>query len=197
MTTSTPHPPPARRSVWTTRQKVVRVLWGTIGRAAWLLLPGLRPGLLRLFGARIGRRCRFAGAVEIAIPWNLHFGDDVVVAPGVILYGLGPITVGSGTVLDYRAHLCAGTHDMRDSRFPLLRPPVTVGARCLVGVDAFVGPGVELGDDVRVHPRASVYRSFAGPGELAGTPAARVTGDDAAVPGEMAGDVPAAAGARG
>lgn len=174
------HPPPARRSVWTTKQKLVRVLWGTVGRILWMLLPAARPAILRAFGARVGRGCRFAADVEIAIPWNLDVGDDVTVETGTILYALGPITVGGGSVLDVRSHLCAGTHDMRDSRFPLLRPPVAIGRRCLVGVDAYVGPDVVLGDDVRVWPRASVYRSFEGPGELAGTPAKPVERADGA-----------------
>ena len=45
--------PPERRSIWTTRQKVVRLAWGTVGRLLWRLLPGARPALLRRFGALV------------------------------------------------------------------------------------------------------------------------------------------------
>lgn len=165
------HPPPARRSVWTTREKGVRIVWATLGRVAWVLIPACRPGLIRLFGGRAGRGCSIARSVDILIPWNVRLGDNVRVGERVILYGLGPITIGSGTVIDYRAHLCAGTHDMTDSRFPLIKPPITVGAGCFIGLDAYIGPEVVLGDGCRVWPRASVYRSFGAGMELRGNPA--------------------------
>lgn len=172
MTDAAPHPPPARRSTWTSRQKLVRVAWGVLGRPLWVLLPGARSGLLRWFGARVGAECRFGRDVAITIPWTLDIGDGVEVADRAILYSLGPIRIGDRTRIDVRAHLCAGTHDMNDSRFPLLRPPIEIGADCVIGLDAYVGPDVVLGDGVTVAPRASVFRSFAGPGTLAGTPAA-------------------------
>ncbi len=168
---SVAHPPPARRSVWTTREKAVRVLWGTLGRICWIAAPGARPALIRLFGGSAGANCRLASSVQIAIPWNVRLGANVRIGERVILYGLGPITIGDGSVLDYRAHVCAGTHDMTDSRFPLIKPPITIGARCFIGIDAYIGPDVELGDDSRVWPRASVYRSFPPGSNLRGNPA--------------------------
>ena len=165
------HPPPTRRSVWTPKQKVLRVLWTTVARAVWIVLPPARPGLIRLFGGRAGRNCRLARSVQIAIPWNVRLGDDVEVGEHAVLYSLGEITLGDSVVIDYGAHLCAGTHDMRDSRFPLLTPPITIGRGCFVGIDAFIGPNVTLGDGCRVWPRASVYRDCDGGVELRGNPA--------------------------
>ncbi|MCL4741130.1 MAG: hypothetical protein KJZ54_02915 [Phycisphaerales bacterium] len=164
-------PPPARKSVWTPKQKLVRAVWGTVGRVLWELLPPARASLIRLFGGRVGRGCSFGSGVDIAIPWNIRCGDRVQVADRVILYGLGPITIGDDTVIDYRAHLCAGTHDMTDSRFPLLKPPIAVGRGCFIGLDAYIGPGVELGDRCRVAPRASVYKSAPADTWLRGNPA--------------------------
>lgn len=169
--TDAPLPPPTRRSVWTPREKIVRLLWGTVAALPWRLLPAARPALLRLFGGRVGRGCRLAGSVSIAIPWHLRLGDGVEVGERVVLYGLGPIEIGDGCVLDYGAHLCAGTHDMRDSRFPLLKTPITLGPGCFVGLDAYVGPDVVLGPRTIVAPRASVHRSHPGDAVLVGNPA--------------------------
>ena len=164
-------PEPTRRSVWTTKEKIVRILWSTLGRAVWAFVPAARPGLIRLFGGECGPGCVFARKVDILIPWNIHFGSGVRVSSGVILYALGPITVGDDTLIERDAHLCAGTHDMTDSRFPLIKPPIRVGNRCLIGADAYLGPEVVLGDDCRVWPRASVYRAYPAGSRLRGNPA--------------------------
>ena len=162
--------PPARRSAWTTKQKLVRLVWATFGRLLWQI-PFLRTPVLRMFGGSVGRSCRLSRTVDIIIPWNISIGDGVQVGDRVILYGLGPITIGAGTVIDVRAHLCAGSHDMRDTRFPLTRPPISIGSDCFIGVDAYIAPDVELGDRCRVQHRASVYRSFPGGTMLEGNPA--------------------------
>lgn len=169
-----PQPAPLRQSTWTAAQNLRRVLWATLARPVWALLPSLRPALIRLFGGRVGQRCRFARRVDIAIPWNLTLGDEVEVSDGAILYGLGPITIGNRVVLDVAAHLCAGTHDMNEPTFPLLTQPITIGDDTLIGLDAFVGPGVTLGARCRVWPRASVYKSFPDHSILRGNPARAV-----------------------
>jgi len=147
------------------------VLWGVIAAPIWALLPAARPALIRAFGGKAGPGCRFARSVEVTIPWNIRCGARVTVNDGAILYALGPITIGDDTLVDRRVHLCAGTHDMTDSRFPLLKPPITIGARCLLGIDSYVGPFVEMGDDCRLAPRTSVFKSVESGSVLSGNPA--------------------------
>jgi putative colanic acid biosynthesis acetyltransferase WcaF len=159
-----------RRSVWTTRQKAVRALWG-LAAPLWALVPGARPALLRLFGGTVGPGCRLGRRVQIVVPWNVSLGANVEVGDDVILYSLGRIDVGDRCVLDVHAHLCAGTHDHTNPRFPLVTPPIDVGAGCFVGADAYVGPGVTLGENCVVLPRASVYKDFPAATTLRGNPA--------------------------
>jgi len=166
-----PPPPPTRRSVWTPKEKLVRVAWSLLAGPLWAILPAARPALIRAFGGRCGSGCRFARSVRITIPWHVRCGDRVTILDQVTLYGLGPITIGSDTLIDIRAHLCAGTHDMTDSTFPLLKTPITIGERCLIGADAYLAPNVTLGSDCRVHPRACVYKDFPGGTVLIGNPA--------------------------
>jgi len=172
--------PSARRSVWTTRQKLIRLIWSTVGRVPWVLLPRLRPWLIRRFGGQVGPGCRFARSVDIDIPWNLHVGSNVEVGRDVILYALGVITLGDGVVIDDLAHLCAGTHDHTDSRFPLLKPPITIGPGTFIGLDAYIAPDVTLGAGCRVWPRTSVHRSFGDGVELRGNPARPALPDEEA-----------------
>ena len=180
-----PHPPPKRRSAWTMKQKIIRAIWDSLGRLIWVLVPPARSALIRLFGGTVGRGCTFRRSVRITIPWNIHLGDRVEVGDRVILYTLGSITIGNETVIDDFAHLCAGTHDLRDSRFPLLTPPINIGSQCFIGIDAYIGPDVTLGDRCRVHPRASVYKSYDQDMELRGNPARPVERSTAQKPEEV------------
>jgi len=143
----------------------------TFGKVVWTVVPPLRPTLIRLFGGKVGRGCRFDAGVEVTIPWNVRIGDGVKVREGAIIYSLGPITIGDRCVLDSRAHLCAGTHDMTDPTFPLVKPPITLGDDCFIGIDAYVAPDIELGDGCRVWPRSSVYKSQPAGTAVRGNPA--------------------------
>ena len=163
--------PPKRKSVWSHRDRIIRLLWGTIGRFIWTIFPCFRITILKIFGGKIGKGCIISSSVEITVPWNIKMGDYCHIGNNVILYSLGQITLGNNVKIDTRAHLCAGSHDMRDTTFPLIRPPITIGNNSFIGVDAYIGPNVCLGENISVHPRASVYKSFDGNVELLGNPA--------------------------
>lgn len=163
--------PPQRRTVWTPKQKLVRLIWGTLGKLIWTFLPPARSSVLRMFGAKIGRGCTFARTVEIIIPWNLVTGNNCHISERVILYTLGTITLGDNVRVDTKAHLCAGSHDMRDTTFPLTRPPISIGDDSFIGIDAYIAPDVAIGPNTIVHPRASVYRNVDGNCSLQGNPA--------------------------
>ncbi len=173
-TTAMEKEPPRRRTAWPIFQLFFRVLWGTIGRLFWMICPGCRSFFLRLFGAKIGKKCTFARTVQITIPWNLVIGNECHFAEHSILYSLGMITLGDRVRVDTRAHLCAGSHDMKDTTFPLTRPPISIGEDSFIGVDAYIAPSVTLGAHTTVHPRASVYSSFDSSVELIGNPAKAV-----------------------
>ena len=163
--------PPQRRTVWTLKERIIRLLWGTVGRLFWCLLPVFRSTLINLFGGKVGKGCTFARSVEVTIPWNITMGDDCHVANHVILYSLGPITLGNHVRIDTRAHLCAGSHDMRDTTFPLTKPPISIGDDSFIGVDAYISPNITLGANTIVYPRASVYKNYDGDVSLQGNPA--------------------------
>lgn len=170
-TGATPTERALRKTPWTLKQNIARTVWMTGGKVAWFFLPKFRPSLIRLFGGDVGKNCTFGGSVEVTIPWNVAIGDHVRVRHGAIIYSLGEITIGDNCVLDARSHLCAGTHDMSDPAFPLVKLPITIGHNCLIGIDAYIAPGVEIGDNCRVWPRASVYKSCPPGTSLRGNPA--------------------------
>ena len=154
-----------------------RIFWMAL-RGPLRLLPRFcyetRNRILRAFGARIGKEVRIYPDVDIFFPWNLEIGSEVTIGPKVQLYSLGPIRIGAGTMISYGAHFCAGTHDYTRRNLPLLKPEICLGEGIWVCTDAFIGPGVEIGDFSIVGARAVVLKSFPAFSILGGNPARKV-----------------------
>lgn len=151
-------------SPWTFREKVFRAIWMLMGKPLFRFSfhnwYGFRAWLLRRFGARIGRSVRIRPTVNVEIPWNLDIRDEVTIGDHAILYSLGTITIDERTIISQYAHLCAGTHDHRDRRFPLIRDPIYVGPDSWIGADAFVGPRVNIGRLSVLGARSSAYKDL-------------------------------------
>lgn len=144
--------------------KLERALW----QLCWLFLArwtppqlfGWRNLLLRLFGARVGEGVRLYSSVKVWLPRNLAIGDSAIVGPGAILYNQGKITVGRRAVISQRAHVCASTHDVSDAAFTLVTRPIVIGEACWVAAEAFVGPGVTMGEGAVLAARGALFESI-------------------------------------
>ena len=164
-----------RTQKWSRREIIGRALWETTRGPlfAWLPRPlwAWRRGVLRLFGAKVGRDVHVHPTVRIAIPWNLAIEDEAAVGDGAILYSLGTITIGRRATISQNAHLCAGTHDHHRGDMQLIKSPIVIGAGAWICADAFVGPGVSVGDSSIVGARAVVIRDVPDGVIVAGNPA--------------------------
>lgn len=155
--------------------RLARVCWGL----TWLLLARFTPPplhawrrlVLRAFGARVGNGARVHGSVRIWLPANLELGENCLIGPGAHLYNQGRITIGARSVVSQGAHICASTHDISDPHFQLLLRPVTIGTQAWVAAEAFVGPGVTVGDRAVVGARAALFEDAAPDGIYSGNPA--------------------------
>ncbi|GLS34420.1 hypothetical protein GCM10010869_00080 [Mesorhizobium tianshanense] len=114
--------------------------------------------------------------VRIKIPWNLAIGDYAAIGDHATLYALGKISIGKGATVSQGAHLCAGTHDYHDPKMPLIKAPIAIGRDVWICADAFVGPGVTVGDRAIAGARAVVMRNVASGTIVAGNPA-RIVGE--------------------
>lgn len=159
---------------WTRREQIGRVLWALASPLFWLSprpMWGWRRGLLRAFGAKVGAEAHIYPSVRITIPWNLDLGPGCAVGDRAILYALGPITVGARATVSQGAHLCAGTHDLKDPSRPLLKPPIHIGSDAWICADAFIGPGIHVGAGAIAGARAVVVRNVEPGVVVAGNPA--------------------------
>ena len=134
-----------------------RVLW-TLAQPLFRFSPrpcfGWRRFLLRCFGAKVGHSVHVYPTATIYFPWNLEAGDETAIGERALIYILGRVTLGARVTVSHGAHVCAGTHDHTKPDFPLLRPPIIVGPEAWICADAFVGPGVTIGEGAIVGARA-------------------------------------------
>lgn len=125
-------------------------------------------------GANIGRGVKIYPSARITFPWLLEVKDKAVISWGVRIYNLGKISIGEKTVISQFAHLCGGTHDIKRQGFMLLRTGLEIGNGIWIASDAFIGPGVHIGDNAIVGARAVVIRDVPSHTIVAGNPAREI-----------------------
>ncbi|MFN5217641.1 MAG: WcaF family extracellular polysaccharide biosynthesis acetyltransferase [Sphingomonadales bacterium] len=127
------------------RNGVVRSLWH-IGNSLLLMsfLPGngWRRGLLRLFGAQIGRGVVIKPRVNVKYPWNLSIGEYSWMGEGVWIDNLGKVSIGSNCCISQGALLLCGNHNYRKVTFDLMVGDITLENGVWIGAKAMVCPGV-------------------------------------------------------
>ena len=162
---------------WTKGEQVGRVFWALVWplfRLSPRVFWGWRRMLLRLFGAKVGRDAHIYPSVRVTIPRNLDIGDEVAVGDHAILYALGPIRIGARATISQYAHLCAGTHDWRDPAMPLVKTPLVIGEDAWICADAFVGPGVTVGEGAVLGARGVAMKNLEAGAIYGGNPAQRL-----------------------
>lgn len=169
----------ANRSVakYSRKEQILRILWAC-AQPLFRLSPrpffGWRCLLLRLFGARIGRKVHIYSSATVYMPWNLSVDDFSAIGEHAYIYNLGQISIGPRTTISQRVHLCAGSHDYTDPTMPLLKPTIEIGAQAWICADAYVGPGVRVGEGAIAGARAVVVRDVEPWTIVAGNPARMV-----------------------
>ncbi len=168
-----------RHSVKYSRSVMLRrVLWGLcqpLFRYSLRSMFGWRSWLLRLFGAKIGKAVHIYGSATIYMPWNLEVGDWSSIGEHAYIYNLGQVIIGQQVTISQRAHLCAGTHDYCKPDMPLLKPSIDIGDQVWVCADAFIGPGVSIGEGAVIGARAVAVKHVTAWRVVAGNPAREIS----------------------
>ncbi len=137
-------------------------------RIAWLLLAAWTPPPLHrwrilvanLFGAKIHPSAMLYASANIWYPPNLTMAARSVMGPGVNCYCMAPITIGERAVVSQGAFLCTGTHDIHRPEFQIMAKRIAVGANSWVCAEAFVGPGVTVGEGAVLAARGAAFRDL-------------------------------------
>lgn len=143
---------------------------------AWSPQPAYfwRRMLLRCFGAKIGRNVILRPTVRVTYPWKIVVGDYSWIGDNVELYSLGPIHIGSNTVVSQKCYVCAASHDYTAVDFPIFAKPVVIGDQVWLATDVFVGPGVNIGEGAVIGARSSIFKSVPKRAVMMGSPGKQV-----------------------
>ncbi|MEJ2764618.1 hypothetical protein VV869_11735 [Photobacterium sp. MCCC 1A19761] len=157
------------------QNKFARVCWAmvyyTLFRWSPIPLFGFRRQLLRLFGATIGSQARIYPSTQIWLPANLEMASGATLGPRVNVYNQGAIKIGKDAIVSQGSHLCASTHDYNDPIHPLVLAPITISTNAWVCADAFIGPGVHVGEGAVIGARSVLTKTATAWQVYAGNPA--------------------------
>lgn len=146
------------------RHRLFRAIWNIVWLvlASWTPPPmhGWRRFLLRSFGADIHQTAGVYGSAVIWYPPNLGVGAHAYIGPGAQIYCMAPIRLDAYALVSQGAHLCAGTHDVDDPDFPLQVRPIQIGRQAWIAAEAFVGPGVTVGDGAVLGARSVAMKNL-------------------------------------
>lgn len=118
---------------------------------AWQVSSRLRVGVLRAFGARIGRGVTFRPRTRVRFPWKLTIGNDCWIGEGVWFHNQAPITVGHDVVISQETMLTTGSHAHRRD-MALLTRPITIEPGAWIASRCVVTGGVTVGRSALVAP---------------------------------------------
>jgi putative colanic acid biosynthesis acetyltransferase WcaF len=153
---------------------VVQLWWivqGTIFRMSPQFLYGFRNFLLRLFGAKIGKKVIIRPTARITYPWKVSIGDYSWIGDDVVLYSLGEIEIGKNVVISQKSYICTASHDYLQSDFPIFAKKSTIEDECWLATDVFVSPGITIGEGSVIGSRSSVYKDIPSNKVCIGSPA--------------------------
>lgn len=163
--------------------KIRRLVWGIVYFFFFRPTPRFALGkwrlfLLRAFGAKIGKGCRVAPTCFVWAPWNLTMGTFACLADGVDCYTQSKIEMGDYSTVSQRAFLCTASHDISSLERPLFSKPIIISAHAWVCAEAFIGPGVTVGEGSVVGARAVLMRDAQPWSIMAGNPSQHVGNRD-------------------
>jgi len=152
------------RVVFSRREQMGRVLWWIGG---FLLFKcSLRPmyawrrWILRLFGAKVGEQASVQRSVRIDLPWNLEIGRCSTIGENAWVHSLDKVCIGDYVTISQRVFLCTGTHDYTRPEFDIIRKPISIHRGAWIAADAFIGPGVTIGEDAVIGVRSVVLKDM-------------------------------------
>tara|TARA_B110000046_G_C13015785_1_gene408676 strand:+ start:2576 stop:3139 length:564 start_codon:yes stop_codon:yes gene_type:complete len=122
--------------------KVKRAFW-FLFNAFFLRNPynpfgGIKRGVLRMFGAKIGKGVVIKPAVNIKYPWFLTIGDNSWIGENVWIDNLGKVEIGQNVCISQGALILCGNHDYKKRTFDLIVGDIVLEDGVWIGAQSIV-----------------------------------------------------------
>ncbi len=143
--------------------QLVRLLWSIVWPLfTWFLPRSLgnrwKRTLLVIFGASIHKTATIYSSARVYYPANLEMHEYSCLASNVNCYNVAMVKIGAHSTISQGAYLCTASHDISDSKHPLITAPIVIEDQAWVATDAFIGMGVTIGQGAVVGARAAVFK---------------------------------------
>ncbi len=125
---------------------IIRILW-YITNVLCFINPlfassSLKIGILRLFGAQIGKGVVIKPSVNIKYPWKLKVGDFSWIGERVWIDNLDYIEIGNNCCVSQGAMLLCGNHNYKVESFDLIVGSIILKDGVWIGAQSVVCPGI-------------------------------------------------------
>ncbi len=108
----------------------------------WNPVSSLKVFLLRLFGAKVGKRVVIKPSVNIKYPWRLTIGDYVWIGEKVWIDNLANVNIGNNVSISQGAMLLCGNHNYKKATFDLITGAIKLEDGVWIGAKSIVTPGI-------------------------------------------------------
>lgn len=158
----------------------MRTIVQYINKLIFPLLPetkcfGLKRGLLRLSGAKIGSNVRICSSVMIIGAGELTIGDNTWVGHRCLISASSSIKIGKNVDIAPNVYIGNGTHEITPDKERIasieLSKDIVIGDGCWLCANVTILPGVTIGDKCVVAAGSVVTKSYGNMILLAGVPA--------------------------
>ena len=123
-----------------------------------------------LFYNQIGENSMVYNQLTVVVPKNVKIGNGVTIMNGVLMMGVGGITIEDNVMVAAHAKLISNNHDPYD-RPVLLCKPVVIKKGAWIGAAATILPGVTIGKYAIVGSDSVVTKDVPDYGVAVGNPA--------------------------
>ena len=154
---------------------MVRLTWLVVSwivfESRWFVLGGVKPTILRWFGAQLGSGVVIKPQVKIKFPWRLTAGDCVWIGEETWIDNLAQVTLGSHVCISQGVYFCTGSHNYRSRQFELVTTPITVENGAWIAARSTLVGGVTIGANALVAAGSLVAKDVEPASIVGGNPA--------------------------
>lgn len=134
----------------------------------------LKVNLLRLFGARIGKKVVIRPGVNIKHPWLLSIGNHSWIGENVWIDNLVKVAIGNHVCLSQGATLLTGSHDYKDPAFGLITGTITLEDGVWIGANATLNHNITAASHAVLSSGSVATKNLAAWSVYQGNPAIKI-----------------------